>query len=70
MAEIDNNVMLCDNPISLDQIEKGLWLGECRDCFHRTECLRNTPLCSGVRLTIIIIFTILILLIDINVYFR
>lgn len=28
MAEIDNNVMLCDNPISLDEIEKGLWLGE------------------------------------------
>lgn len=27
MAEIDNNVMLCDNPISLDEIEKGLWLG-------------------------------------------
>lgn len=26
---IDNNVMLCDNPISLDEIEKGLWLGKC-----------------------------------------
>lgn len=28
MAQSGNNVMICDNPISLDEIEKGLWLGE------------------------------------------
>lgn len=40
MSKIDNkkenavknssdNQFVCDNPISLDEIEKGLWLGKC-----------------------------------------
>lgn len=54
MAEIDNNVMLCDNPISLDEIEKGLWLGESRNGFLQTESLYTPPFRRSVRSTFII----------------
>lgn len=39
-----DNEFLCDNPISLDEVEKGLWLGKifiCSNCSYYVCAMMN-----------------------------
>lgn len=38
---IENNETDCDNPISLDEIEKGLWLGTHFHLIKKSKCHHN-----------------------------